>query len=137
MPSITVEDLYDVSGEAMLYRNSKFDHMAMVRAFSEDIVDCIPLILYPQEDRHIFFILNHPVPAMEYDCFIIDADGNDVISPRISAKFKLTKQDNASHIAMAINLQNVLFTKVGKYDVHLEIDNEKLDNFAFEVHHGK
>lgn len=68
---------------------------------------------------------------------IIDADGHDVISPKLSAKFKLSKQNNASHIAMAINLQNVLFTKVGKYDVHLEIDNEKLDNFAFEVHHGK
>lgn len=76
VPSITVEDLYDVSGDATLFCNSKFDHMAMVRAFSEDIVDCIPLILHPQEDRHIFFILNHPVPAMEYDCFIIDADGN-------------------------------------------------------------
>lgn len=60
----------------MLFHNSKFDYMSMVRAFSEDIVDCIPLILYPQEDRHIFFILNYPVPAMEYDCFIIDADGN-------------------------------------------------------------
>ena len=64
---------------------------------------------------------------------ILDSDGADVISPRLSAKFQLSKYEYASHIAMAINLQNVLFTKSGKYDVHLEIDGHKLDNFAFEV----
>ena len=71
------DSLYDVTGLAMIFRNSKFDHMAMVRAFSENIIDCIPLILYPQEnDSHIFFTLTYPIPTMEeYDCFIIDADG--------------------------------------------------------------
>ena len=78
VPSITIDDLYDVTGLAMIFRNPKFDHMAMVRAFSEDIVDCIPLILYPQEnDSHIFFTLTYPIPTMEeHDCFIIDADGD-------------------------------------------------------------
>ena len=76
-PSITVEDLYDVSGEAMIFRNSKFDHKAMVSAFSENIVDCIPLtLMVDEEDRHVFFVLNYPIQEMYQDCFIIDADCN-------------------------------------------------------------
>ena len=77
VPSISVEDLCTVSGEADIFRNSKFDYLSMIRPFSDDIIDCIPLFLYPSEDdRYIFFTLTYPVPEMEYDCYIIDADCN-------------------------------------------------------------
>lgn len=77
VPSITIDDLCYVSGQADIPRNSKFDYFAMIRSFSDDIIDCIPLFLYPTENnRHIFFTLTYPVPEMEYDCFIIDADCN-------------------------------------------------------------
>ena len=76
-PSITVSDLYEVSGNASLVENSKFDYLAMIQTFSPDIVDCLPLTFWGiEEDRYVFFTLSYPVAEMNYDCFIIDADCN-------------------------------------------------------------
>lgn len=55
------------------------------------------------------------------------------IIPEIKAGFNLVKLDKASHVNVALNLQNVIFEHEGWYDVHFEIDGERLDDFAFEV----
>ena len=77
VPLITDDDLYYVYGEADIFRNSKFDYFSMIRPFSKNIVDCIPLFLYPGENsHHVFFTLGYPVPELNYDCFIIDSECN-------------------------------------------------------------
>lgn len=58
---------------------------------------------------------------------------NKSIIPPIPANLHVERLDKASHIAIALNLQNVLFEKPGEYDVHLELDGERLDNYAFEI----
>ncbi len=58
---------------------------------------------------------------------------NKSIIPPIPASLHVERLGKASHIAIALNLQNVLFEKPGAYDVHLELDGERLDNFAFEI----
>lgn len=75
-PSITVNDLYEVSGNASLVENPKFNYLAMIQEFSPNIIDCLPLTFWDVEDRYVFFMLTYPVAEMDYDCFIIDADGN-------------------------------------------------------------
>lgn len=59
-------------------------------------------------------------------------DGKEIVAP-IPSILKIEKKDKASHINMALNLQNVIFETEGTYDIHLELDGEKLDNFAFDV----
>lgn len=77
VPSITINDLYEVSGNASIVDNPKFNYLAMIQTFSEDIVDCLPLIFWgTEDDRYVFFTLSYPVAEMNYDCFIIDADCN-------------------------------------------------------------
>lgn len=77
VPSITISDLYAVSGNASIVDNPKFNYLAMIQTFSEDIVDCLPLIFWgTEDDRYVFFTLSYPVAEMNYDCFIIDADCN-------------------------------------------------------------
>ena len=63
---------------------------------------------------------------------ILDKENKSVITP-IVANLHIEYLGKASHIAIALNLQNVLFEKSGAYDVHLELDGERLDNFAFEI----
>ena len=63
---------------------------------------------------------------------ILDKDNQSIIPP-IPASLHVESLDKASHIAIALNLQNVLFEKPGAYDVHLELDGERLDNYAFEI----
>ena len=80
------------------------------------------------------FYIQPEVEGMRHLTITIQDDQHvDIIEPCISANLDIAKMDHPSHIAMAINLQNVLFTKFGRYDVHLEIDGNRLDNFAFEV----
>ena len=55
------------------------------------------------------------------------------VTPPIPASLHVESLDKASHIAIALNLQNVLFEKPGAYDVHLELDGKRLDNYAFEI----
>ena len=77
IPSITTDGLYYVSGQADIFRTSNTDYLLTISSFSDDIVDCIPLFLYPSENsRHVFFTLTYPIPEMEYDCFIIDNECN-------------------------------------------------------------
>ena len=63
---------------------------------------------------------------------ILDKENNSIIPP-IPASLHVDSYDKASHIAIALNLQNVLFEKPGAYDVHLELDGKRLDNYAFEI----
>lgn len=77
IPSITTDGLYYVSGQADIFRTSNTDYLLTISSFSDNIVDCIPLFLYPSENnRYVFFTLTHPVPEMKHDCFIIDNECN-------------------------------------------------------------
>ena len=77
VPSIALEDLYDITGSAYFFNNSKFDYISMIRSFSENIIDCIPIVLLVNEIYHdAYFTLSHPIAEMYYPCFIIDADCN-------------------------------------------------------------
>ncbi len=69
----------------------------------------------------------------ELSIFIIDKSNGNNILPGITTTLHIEKYDKASHINMAFNLQNVIFDKEGLYDIHLELDGERLDDFAFEV----
>ena len=55
------------------------------------------------------------------------------IIPPIPTNLHLERYEKASHLGLAINLQNVLFDKPGEYNIHLELDNKRLDDFAFEI----
>lgn len=57
---------------------------------------------------------------------------SSIISP-IMTNLHIEKFENASHIGIALNLQNVLFETPGEYNVHLELDGQRFDDFAFEV----
>lgn len=63
---------------------------------------------------------------------ILDKGNKSIITP-IVASLHVERLGKASHIAIALNLQNVLFEKPGSYDVHLELDGNRLDNYAFEI----
>ena len=63
----------------------------------------------------------------------VDKTNEKQILPVIKTNLHIERLDRASHINIALNLQNVLFEKDGTYDVHLELDSERLDDFAFNV----
>lgn len=64
---------------------------------------------------------------------IVDKATGNKILPTIDSILHIEKLNKASHINIALNLQNVLFEKDGVYDIHLEIDGTRLDDFAFDV----
>lgn len=64
---------------------------------------------------------------------IIDKSIDKSILPPLTTNLHIVQLDKASHINIALNLQNVLFEKVGVYDIHLELDGDRLDDFAFEI----
>jgi len=53
--------------------------------------------------------------------------------PVIQTNLHIERMHKASHINIALNLQNVLFEAAGLYDIHMELDGERFDDFAFEV----
>lgn len=53
--------------------------------------------------------------------------------PVIQTNLHIERMDKASHINIAINLQNVLFETTGLYDIHMELEGNRFDDFAFEV----
>ena len=63
---------------------------------------------------------------------ILNEKGTSIIPP-FPTKLHIERLDKASHLALALNLQNVLFEAPGEYIVHLELDGQRLDNFAFEI----
>lgn len=79
-----------------------------------------------------FYILPEEEGEKVLSISILDEDNKSIIPP-FPANMHIERLDRASHIAIALNLQNVLFEKSGKYDVHLELDGERLDNYAFEI----
>ncbi len=64
---------------------------------------------------------------------IIDKSIDKSILPPLTTNLHIVQLDKASHINIALNLQNVLFEKGGVYDIHLELDGDRLDDFAFEI----
>lgn len=53
--------------------------------------------------------------------------------PPMQIPVQISDMGKASHISLAMNLQNVLFENEGAYDVHMVLDGNRLDDFAFEV----
>lgn len=64
---------------------------------------------------------------------IVDKSDDNHVLPVIKTKLHIERLERASHVNIAANLQNVLFDKEGVYDVHLELDGKRLDDFAFSV----
>ncbi len=64
---------------------------------------------------------------------IVDKATGKNILPPIESNLLIERLTKASHVNIALNLQNVLFEKSGFYDLHLELNGERLDDFAFEV----
>lgn len=64
---------------------------------------------------------------------IVDKAEKKKILPDMPTILHIQQMDKASHINIALNLQNVLFEKAGMYDIHLELDDKRLDDYAFEV----
>lgn len=79
-----------------------------------------------------FYILPEEEGEKVLSISILDKENKSIIPP-IPANMHIERLDRTSHIAIAINLQNVMFEKAGKYDVHLELDGKRLDNYAFEI----
>lgn len=63
---------------------------------------------------------------------ILNEKGTSIIPP-FPTNLHIERLNKASHLALALNLQNVLFEDPGEYIVHLELDGQRLDNFAFEI----
>ncbi len=85
-----------------------------------------------------FFVQPHVQGEKELSVSIKDSAGNDIIAPIIKARMCIADSEKESHIALAINMQNVLFFNAGKHYVHLGIDGERFDDFSFEViKHGE
>lgn len=80
-----------------------------------------------------FFVQPEVEGEKELSVAIKDSEGQDVIAPIVKARMCIAKSDKESHIALAVNMQNVLFLSEGKHCVHLEIDGERFDDFSFEV----
>jgi len=64
---------------------------------------------------------------------ILNDKNVNIIVPPLSTMLHVERYDKASHIGIALNLQNVLFEEPGLYNVHLELDGTRLDDFAFEI----
>lgn len=58
-------------------------------------------------------------------------DEKDILT--IPVQLQIERKEKASHLAMSLNLQNVLFEESGAYDVHLELDGERFNNYVFEI----
>ena len=81
----------------------------------------LKLYIYPEEEGEKTLTIS-----------ILDKENKSIIPP-IPTSLHIERLDKASHIAIAINLQNVLFEKSGAYEVHLELDGERWGNYAFEI----
>lgn len=79
-----------------------------------------------------FYILPEEEGEKTLSISILNREGKSIIPP-IPTKLYIERFEKASHVALALNLQNVLFETPGLYIVHIELDGSRLDNFAFEV----
>lgn len=64
---------------------------------------------------------------------IVNKNNKQQKFPVIQTNLHIERRDRASHINIALNLQNVLFEAAGLYDIHLELEGKRFDDFAFEV----
>lgn len=64
---------------------------------------------------------------------IVNKENKEQKFPVIQTNLHIERMNKASHINIAINLQNVLFETIGLYDIHMELEGKRLDDFAFEV----
>lgn len=79
-----------------------------------------------------FYILPHEEGDKTLSISILNKQETSIIPP-IQTNLHIERFDKASHLGLALNLQNVLFDASGEYVIHLELDGSRLDNFAFEV----
>ena len=95
VPSISLSDLYATSGPVEIFDNPKFDYRSMLQSFSDNVVDCVPLLFWTldgDESRRVYFDLSHPSNEMaNYDCFIINSSYDIVgnVSCEYMQRYKL------------------------------------------------
>lgn len=107
-------------------------HLTIVNTMDEFYVPSLPLrITFGLAVK--LYIQSHVEGDKSLSISIIDKTTGNNILPSITTNLHIERLDKASHINIALNLQNVLFEKEGLYDIHLELDGTRLDDFAFEV----
>lgn len=79
-----------------------------------------------------FYILPYEEGDKTLSISILNEQKESII-PAIPTNLHIERFEKASHMGLAINLQNVLFEKPGEYNVHLELNGTRLDDFAFEI----
>ena len=79
-----------------------------------------------------FYILPGEEGEKTLTITILNEKGTSIIPP-IPAQFQIERMEKASHLALALNMQNVMIETSGEYIVHLELDGSRLNNYAFEV----
>lgn len=73
-PSITADALQDLFGAASIFKTSQFEAAIAIQNFSDNVIDYIPLMFYPDADSKVKFTLYYP--EFDNNCFIIDVNGN-------------------------------------------------------------
>ncbi|MDE6058153.1 MAG: hypothetical protein K2F93_09085 [Muribaculaceae bacterium] len=114
-------------------------HLTVVNTMDEFVVSSFParisfglaIKLYVKAKVEGYKVLS--VSIIDKSASIHATDREDFSFPEFKTSFHLDRLDKPSHINIAFNLQNVLFEKEGSYDIHLELDGKRLDDFAFEV----
>ena len=64
---------------------------------------------------------------------VVRKKDKQICVPPMQIPVQISDMEKASHISIAMNLQNVLFEKEDTYDVHMVLNGNRLDDFAFEV----
>lgn len=80
-----------------------------------------------------FYAVPGEAVQKELSVSVLDPENNKVFEPEFVTPIGINGGALANHFAVALNLQNVLFTKPGTHNVHLQLDGERFDDFAFEV----
>ena len=64
---------------------------------------------------------------------MVNSSGEKVFDPVFSTPLEIAENNPADCMAMAVNFQNVLFTKAGDYHVRLEINGDKIGEHTLRV----
>lgn len=114
-------------------------HLTVVNTLDELIVSSLParisfglaIKLYVQACVEGDKALS--VSIIEKNTNVVGESYETLTLPVFKTSFHLDRLDKPTHINIAFNLQNVQFDREGIYDIHFELDGERLDDFAFEV----
>lgn len=107
-------------------------HLTIVNTLDEFIVHSLPArVTFGLAIK--LFIYPNVSGDKKLKLSIIQKSSGKKILDDIPIDLHIESSDKPSHINIALNLQNVLFEESGAFDIHLELDDKRLDDFAFEV----